>query len=187
MKPLLFAARSFVFDVLGVIVFAALLALHVDLFVAVGVGVAIAIGVVTWELLHRRRPSPLQWTSLALMLASATATYLTHDPRFVMVKPTVGYTVVGFLLLRRGWMNRYVPAEFLPLVEGQMTLFGYVWAGLMFLTAGLNLIVAIAFTASWPAFIAAFPLPSKLALFATQYIVVRGAIRSRTARAAGQA
>jgi intracellular septation protein len=183
MKTLLFAARPVIFDVLGVIVFAALLALHVDLFTAVDIGVATAIGVVAWELAHRRRVPTLQWTSLALMLVSAAATYLTHDPRFVMVKPTIGYTIVGCLLLRPGWMNRYMPAEFLPLVEGRMMLFGYLWAGLMFITAGLNLVVAVAFTAHWPAFIAAFPIASKLALFAVQYIVIRTAIRGRIAAA----
>jgi intracellular septation protein len=112
------------------------------------------------------------------VVISATATFLTNDPRFVMAKPSVIYTIVGTFLLRRGWMNRYVPAQFLPLIEDRMTAFGYVWAGLMFLTAAANLVVAFAFTASWPAFIAIFPLSTKIALFAVQYVSIRIAIRS---------
>jgi intracellular septation protein A len=186
MRNLLFAARPILFDALGVITFAALLAMHVDFLIAIGIGASIAIGIVLWELARGRSVAPLQWMSLALVLISAAATYLTHDPRYVMAKPTVVYLIVGCLLLRRGWMNRYVPQQFLPLVENEMTIFGYVWAGLMILTAALNLVAAIAFTTLWPMFIAIFPITSKLALFAVQFITVRTAIRAHiaTARAA---
>lgn len=149
--------------------------------IAIAVGVAVAIGVVGWNVARRRPVAPLQWVSLALVVISATATFLTNDPRFVMAKPSVIYTIVGAFLLRRGWMNRYVPAQFLPLIEDRMTAFGYVWAGLMFLTAAANLVVALAFTANWPAFIAIFPLSTKVALFAVQYVSIRIAIRSRLA------
>jgi len=181
MRNLLSAARPLVVDSLGVILFAALMALHVALPVAVGVGVATAICVVAWNLIRRHRAEPLQWISLALVLISAGATWLTHDPRFVMAKPSVVYVIVGAFLLRRGWMNRYVPAAYLALVEGRMTAFGYVWAGLMFLTAAANLVVVLAFTASWALFIAVFPLATKAALFAVQYVSVRTAIRARLA------
>jgi intracellular septation protein len=181
MKYLLVAARPLITDSLGVIFFAALVALHVDFRVAVAVSVTTAIGVVAWGLLRRHRVAPLQWVSLVLVLISATATFLTNDPRFVMAKPTVVYAIVGTFLLRRGWMNRYVPAQFLPLVEDRMTAFGYVWAGLMFLTAAANLTVAVAFTANWPAFIAIVPISTKIALFTVQYASIRTAIRTRLA------
>jgi intracellular septation protein len=181
MHNLLTAARPLVVDSLGVIVFAALTAMHVDFRVAVCFGVATAIGVVGWNVVRQRPVAPLQWISLVLVVISATATFLTNDPRFVMAKPSVIYTIVGAFLLRRGWMNRYVPAQFLPLVEGQMTAFGYVWAGLMFFTAAANLVVALAFTAGWPAFIAIFPISTKIALFAVQYVSIRAAIRAHQA------
>jgi intracellular septation protein len=165
MQAFLIAARPLIIDSLGVIVFAALTAMHIDFRVAVCFGVVVAIGVVGWN----------------VVLISATATFLTNDPRFVMAKPGVVYTIVGVFLLRRGWMNRYVPAQFLPLIEDRMTAFGYVWAGLMFLTAAANLVVALAFTASWPAFIAIVPISTKIALFAVQYISIRLAIRARLA------
>jgi intracellular septation protein len=187
MQNLLSAARPLVNDSLGVIIFAALTALHVGFPIAVGFGIATAIGVVAWTLIRGRGVAPLQWVSLALVLISAAATFLTNDPRFVMAKPSVVYVIVGCFLLRRGWMNRYVPVEFLPLVEGRMTAFGYVWAGLMFLTAAANLVVVLAFTAVWPLFIAAFPIGTKVALFGVQYASIRSAIRAHFAglRAAG--
>jgi len=181
MQNFLKAARPLIVDSLGVIVFAALTAMHVDLRVAIVVGVVTAMGVVGWNMIRHRPVAPLQWISLALVVISATATLLTNDPRFVMAKPSVVYTIVGVFLLRRGWMNRYVPAQFLPLIEGRMTVFGYVWAGLMFLTAAANLLVALAFTANWPAFIALFPISTKIALFAVQYVSIRSAIRARLA------
>lgn len=184
-KQLIYAIVPLLFDSLGVIVFAVLLAMHVDLIVATGVAASIACAVVAWELVHRRSIAALQWLSLIMVIVSAGATLATHDPRFVMVKPTVIYAVIGAVMLRRGWMNRYVPPDRLALVEDLMTRFGYVWAGLMFLTGGLNLLVAVAFTAWWPTFIAVFPLVSKFGLFAVQFAVVRLIGKKRALSGAG--
>jgi len=172
-KQLLYAIVPLLFDSLGVIVFALLMALKVDLVLATAAGAAVACAVVAWELLHRRRVAALQWLSLIMVVVSAGATLATHDPRFVMAKPTVIYAVIGAAMLRRGWMNRYVPPARLALVEDLMTRFGYVWSGMMFVTGALNLVVAVAFTAWWPTFIAVFPLISKLGLFAVQFAIVR--------------
>ena len=186
-KQLIYAIVPLLFDSLGVIVFAVLLAMHVDLIVATGVAAAIACAVVAWELVRRRSVAAMQWLSLVMVIVSAGATLLTHDPRFVMVKPTVIYAVIGAAMLRRGWMNRYVPPDRLAVVEDLMTRFGYVWAGLMFVTGILNLVVAVAFTAWWPTFIAVFPLGTKLGLFAVQFGIVRliGQKRARSTAGAG--
>jgi hypothetical protein len=83
------------------------------------------------------------------------------------------YMIVGVVMLQRGWMLRYLP----PVAEGRgagaMIAFGYVWAGLMFVTAAANLVTAIWFPQVWPAFLAVFPMSSKIALFAVQYLAVR--------------
>lgn len=184
-KQLIYAIVPLLFDSLGVIVFAVLLALKVDLVVATSIAAAIACAVVAWELVHRRSVAALQWLSLIMVIVSAGATLATHDPRFVMVKPTVIYAVIGAAMLRRGWMNRYVPPDRLAVVEDLMTRFGYVWAGLMFLTGALNLVVAVAFTAWWPTFIAVFPLATKLGLFAVQFSIVRLIGKKRSRAGAG--
>ena len=184
-KQLLYAIVPLLFDSLGVIVFAVLIALKVDLVLATAAGAAVACAVVAWELVHRRRVAALQWLSLIMVVLSAGATLATHDPRFVMAKPTVIYAVIGAAMLRRGWMNRYVPPARLALVEDLMTRFGYVWSGMMFVTGALNLVVAVAFTVWWPTFIAVFPLVSKLGLFAVQFAIVRF-IGLRRARAGSE-
>ena len=66
----------------------------------------------------------LQWISLAMVLVSTAATIYTLDPRYVMAKPSVVYAMIGSAMLRRGWMNRYIPPENLPLVGDLMTCFG---------------------------------------------------------------
>ena len=69
---------------------------------------------------------------------------------------------------------------------GVMIAFGYVWAGLMFLTGAANLIIAVWFSAYWPLFLATFPTISKVALFAVQYLTVRhAAMRELAAGHAG--
>jgi hypothetical protein len=89
-----------------------------------------------------------------------------------MVKPTLIYAAIGAAMLQRGRMNRYVAPDGAAGVEDWMIRFGYVWAALMLATGLANLIVAPAFTAWWPLFVAAFPLVSKLALFALQFASV---------------
>lgn len=182
MKPLFYALGPLIFDSFGVIVFAVLLAFQVDLVAATIAGTLAACAVVGWEMGRGRPVAALQWLSLIMVLFSAGATMLTGDPRFVMIKPSVIYVVIGTAMLRRGWMNRYIAPDEIPLVGDVMERFGFVWAGLMFATAIANLIVAMAFTPWWPAFIGAFPLASKLVLFAIHFSIVQWIGRSRRRR-----
>jgi intracellular septation protein A len=113
------------------------------------------------------------------------ATLLTRDPRFMMAKPTIIYILVGAAMLERGWLLPYLPpAGREHLEDAVMIGWGYVWAGLMFLTAALNAVFALtAGLAVWSAFIAVFPAASKVALFAIQYVTIRAlAIRNARAR-----
>ncbi len=50
----------------------------------------------------------MQWMSLFLVIASDEAALLTHDPRLVMVKPSLIYIAIGIVMLKPGWMNRYL-------------------------------------------------------------------------------
>jgi intracellular septation protein A len=51
----------------------------------------------------------MELLSLFLVIAAGTATLLTNDPRFVLFKPSVIYVIVGVVMLKPGWMNRYLP------------------------------------------------------------------------------
>ncbi len=124
----------------------------------------------------------MQLISLVSVLLTAAATLFTGDPRFVMAKPTIVYLVVGSVMLRRGWLNRYIRPEELSLVGDVMDRLRMIWAALMFLSAGLNLVVAIFFTTWWPLFIGIFPLASKFGLFAVHIAVVHVIGRARQRR-----
>jgi intracellular septation protein len=53
-------------------------------------------------------------------------------------------------------------------------IFGYAWAGLMFLSAALNLIAAMSFSVmAWSAFMSVWAVASKVALFLISYATMR--------------
>jgi intracellular septation protein A len=136
MKTLLYAIGPMLFDSLGVLVFAVLLAVGAGIVPAVVAGTVVAVAVIGYELVRGHRIAALQWISLASVLFTAAATLLTGDPRFVMAKPTIVYLIVGSVMLRRGWLNRYIPPEQLAIVGDVMDRFGMIWAALMFASAG---------------------------------------------------
>jgi intracellular septation protein A len=137
MKNLLSAARVLMLDLASTILFLAIYLSTDNLFLAVGLGMALGVAQIGWQGAHRQPIGSLQWLSVVLVLASGTATFVTHDPTFVMLKPSVIYVIVGLVMLKRGWMNRYLPARAAPVAD-VATSFGYVWAGLMFASAGLT-------------------------------------------------
>lgn len=185
MKTLLYAVGPMLFDSLGIIVFAVLLVAGAGIVPATIAGTAVAVAVVGYELARGKKVAALQWISLASVLLTAAATLFTGDPRFVMGKPTIVYLIVGAVMLRKGWLNRYILPEQLALVGDVMDRFGMIWAALMFTSAGLNLVIAIFFTAWWPLFIGIFPLASKFGLFAVHIAVVHFIGQARLRRRAG--
>jgi intracellular septation protein A len=118
-------------------------------------------------------------------MGSGTASLLTGDPRFVMLKPSLVYLAIGVVMLRPGWQNRYLPAIVRETVPDVAYVFGFVWAGLMFASAVLNIVVALNFSVTtWSAFMSVYASASKLGLFLIQYMVMRAITmrrhRSRT-------
>jgi len=51
----------------------------------------------------------MAYASLGLGDRLGAATLLTDDPRFVLAKPAIGHFAVGAIMLKRGWMLRYLP------------------------------------------------------------------------------
>ena len=186
MRNLLFAIRPLALDLMSTLVFVALSALTHNVLLATGVAVAAGSARVAWQLSRREHVNAMQWLSLALVVVAGAATFWTHNPRFMMAKPSVVYVLVGVAMLERGWMLPYLPPPAREhLHDDVMIRWGYVWAGLMFFTAVLNAVVALsASLAVWSAFIAIFPAASKIGLFAVQYLSVR-AQAMRNARRTG--
>lgn len=182
MRYLAHALAALLQDLLPTILFAGLVALHVGPVAATLAAGALSISQICILALMRRPIAPLQWASLGLVIIFGAATVLAHDVRFLMAKPTLIYAIVGVVMLKRGWMLRYLPRAAGGRGAGMMIRFGYVWAGLMLVTAAANLVVAIRFPEQWPQFLATFPLVSKLALFGVQYLFVRHAARKEAVR-----
>ena len=184
MKNLAYAIRPLALDMLSTLFFAGVFALTKNVIVATAIGMAIGVGQVAWLLVRRRKIAALQWASVGLVVVMGSAAIITRDPRFVMIKPTIIYTVVAASMLQPGWLVRYTPPNGLTYVPRRLIVGGgYAWAALMALTAALNMYFAF-FTspAAWAAFLAIFPMASKLTAFAIHYAVFH-AIAMRNARA----
>ena len=174
MKEMLYAGRALLADMASTIFFLALYALTHDIVLAVGIGIALALVQMTWRLWQRQKIIALQWISLFLVIASGSATLLTHDPVFVMLKPSAIYLLVGWAMMQRGWMNRYLPPRAIELVPDLGIRFGYVWAGLMFVSATLNLVLALTCSVEvWGTAMTIWGLASKIVLFFGQYAFMK--------------
>lgn len=174
MRSFFQAALFLVLDLASTLVFAAVLFLTGDTVLAVGVGVAIGVLRIAVQVARGKPVQALEWLSLALVVTAGAATLLTDDPRFVLFKPSVIYAVVGAVMLKRGWMLRYLP----PLARGAApdvaTAVGYAWAGLMFVSAAVNAVVAIAWGVStWALVMPAFGIASKVLVFVAGFLAIR--------------
>jgi intracellular septation protein A len=179
MKNLAYAIRPLALDMLSTLFFAGVFALTKSVIVATAIGMAVGIGQVGWLLLRGRKIAALQWASVGLVIVMGSAAILTNDPRFVMIKPTIIYVVVATSMLQPGWLTRYTPPDGLVyLPRSLMVGAGYGWAALMALTAVLNMYFAFFTSAAvWAAFLAIFPMASKLTAFAIHYAVFRAIAR----------
>ncbi len=180
MKNLAYAVRPMALDMLATLLFAGVFALTKSLNLSTAIGIGVGLSQLAWLALSRRRIAALQFASVGLVIVMGGAAILTRDPRFVMVKPTIVYAVVALSMLQPGWLVRYLPpASVDRLPRGAVVWAGFGWAALMALTAGLNLYFAFATSAAaWAAFLATFPLASKLAAFAITYAGLRRAARA---------
>jgi intracellular septation protein len=185
LPPMLHALRWLAGDLFSTLAFVGLYATTHSPWVATLTAVAVGILQLAYERLRRRAVDAMQIASLALVAVFGAASLLTHDARFIMMKPTLVYAVIGAVMLRRGWMNRYVPEVALRWSGDLVTRFGYGWAGLMFVTAALNAGLALAGRpAIWGGVITLFPLLSKAALMMVQYGVTRAITVRRVHQAA---
>jgi intracellular septation protein len=180
MKNLLDAAKLLLLDMASTFFFLVVYLLTHDITLAVALGMALGIVQIGWQFARKAPIDTMQWMSLFLVLGSGAATLLTSDPRFVMVKPSVIYTIVGIVMLKPGWLNRYLPPIAIEMVPDIAVIFGYLWAGLMFFSAGLNLVVALNFSVvTWSAFMSVYAIVSKAVLFLVGFVTMRAIGRRR--------
>ena len=174
MKNLFEAGKLLFLDMAATLFFLVLYLLTHNITLSVVLGMALGTAQIGWQLARGKPIDTMQWMSLFLVLGAGTVTLLTNDPRFVMVKPSVIYLIVGIVMLKRGWMNRYLPPIAIELIPDVAVIFGYVWSGLMFFSAALNLIVALNFSVvTWSATMSIWGIASKLVLFLIGYATMR--------------
>lgn len=187
MRALFQASKILLLDLASTLLFLAVYAITGNLFLAVGLGMALGIVQIGWQLARKQPVEALQWLSLVIIFASGTATFLTDDPLFIMMKPSIIYGIVGLVMLKRGWMTRYLPPIARATVPDLAVTFGYVWAGLMFFSAGLNIVLALTLdVTSWAAVKSVWAIGSKVGLFGIQYAIMKstGIRRARAMMAA---
>jgi intracellular septation protein len=172
-------------DFFSTIVFLVVYLVSDNIIFATGVAIAGAIAQVVYYRIKGRELSFMTWASLGLVIVLGGATILTSDPRFVLAKPAIAHFAVGAVMLRRGWMLRYMPPLVAETIPEYVTIAGFAWAALMFaLGAGT---IAIAMTGDlklWTIYVSVVALGAKIAAFAVQYVVFRLAVTSRIRAAA---
>jgi intracellular septation protein len=169
-------------DFFSTIVFLVVYLATDNIVLATSVAIAGAIAQVVYSRIKGRELGYMTWASLGLVIVLGGATLLTNDPRFVLAKPAIGHFAVGAIMLKRGWLLRYLPQIVTDTIPDYVTAAGFAWAALMF-ALGLGTI-AVAMTGDiklWTFYVGA-----KILAFAIQYVVFRLVITSRirSARAA---
>lgn len=178
MRYVLEAMRPILIDLLSTFVFFVLLWTTHDFILATVLGIAAGVAEVSIRLIRKKPVGVVTWMSLGLVMIMGAASILTHQPLFVMLKPTIAYSLIGAVMLKRGWMHDYLPAIARPYLSvADVTPWGYAWSGLMFLSAAMNIVFALTLDPiTWSATLSLFGLVSKLALFAVTYVAIRGKV-----------
>ena len=188
MKNLFDAGKLLLLDMAATLFFLVLYLLTHNVPLSVVLGMGLGIAQIGWQFARKKPIDTMQWMSLFLVLGAGTVTLLTNDPRFVMIKPSVIYLIVGIVMLKRGWINRYLPPIALERVPDIAVMVGYAWSGLMFFSAVLNLIVALNFSVvTWSVTMSIYGIASKAVMFLIAYAVLRtvGVARARRQQSRG--
>ena len=173
-------------DFLSAIVFLTLYLTTGDVVLATSVAIAGAVAQVVYSRVKRQPLGFMTYASLGLVMVLGSATLLTNDPRFVLAKPSIAHFAIGAIMLKRGWMLRYVPPIVSETIPEYVTVAGYAWAALMFgLGAGTIAVASTGDLKLWALYVSVVLIGAKLTAFAVQYVAFRVLVtnRIRAARA----
>ncbi len=173
-------------DFLSALVFFAIYVTTDNIVLATAVAIAAALAQLIYARVKGQNLSFMTYASAGLVIVLGAVTLLTNDPRFMFAKPAIAHFAVGLIMLRRGWLLRYVPPIVTETIPEYVTAAGYVWAALMFVL-GLGTI-AVAMTGDiklWVLYMTVIAGGTKIAAFALQFVVFRFVVttRLRAARA----
>jgi len=172
-------------DFLSAAVFFILYVATDEVVLATAAAVAVAVVQVVYARIKGHSLSFMAYASVGLVIVLGGVTLLTNDPRFMFAKPAIGHFAIGVIMLKRGWMLRYVPPIVSETIPEYVTVAGYAWAALMFaLGAGT---IAVAMTGDlrlWAFYVSVVAVGAKIAAFAIQYVIFRVIITGRIRAAA---
>src|SRR3984893_5185185 len=172
-------------DFLSTIVFLAIYLTTDNVVLATSVAIAGAVAQVVYARVKGQPLGFMTYASLALVVVLGSATLLTNDPRFVLAKPAIGHFAIGAIMLKRGWMLRYMPPLVSETIPEYITIAGYAWAALMFaLGAGTIAVASTGDLKLWAIYVSVVLVGAKLTAFAVQYVAFRALVigRIRAAR-----
>src|SRR5580698_4126075 len=180
MKEFFAAAKFLALDMASTLFFLALFFLTHNTLLSVSLGIALGVAQIGFQLIRRKPVATMEWLSLFLIVAAGLTTLYTNDPRFVLIKPSVFYAIVGVVMLKPGWLNRYLPDIVKQVTPDVATGVGYYWAALMFVSAGVNAYVALTRSlAEWAMFMPIYGIVSKVVVFGTGFAIIRFMTRRR--------
>jgi intracellular septation protein len=172
-------------DFFSTIVFVAIYLSTDNVLLATAVAIAGAIAQVIYSRFKGKELGYMTWASLALVIVLGSATLLTNDPRFVLAKPAIGHFAIGAIMLKRGWMLRYLPPIVTETIPEYVTVAGYAWAGLLFaIGAGVIAVASTGDIKLWAFYVSVVAIGAKVAAFAVQYVTFRILITNRLRAAA---
>ena len=180
MSTLVTALKPLIADLASAILFAVIVALTGNIYLATGIGIATGIGQVVIQRLRGKPVVAMQWMSLALVIVFGTLTLYLHDPRFVMVKFAIGHVAVGAVMLKPNWMSRYLPKVVTDtLSPRELTFYSALWPVLMFGLAAAGLYIGLTLGPKpWAWFLGTVNPAAPWMLFAIQYLLMRTHVRS---------
>jgi len=166
-------------DFLSTIVFLIIYFVSGELYLAVIVAIVVGVGQFIALKRRGRTLDVMAWLALTMAVVLGGATLITDDSRFIMAKPTVGHFAVALVMLRRGWLARYMPDIVKENVPARVLIgWGYGWAALMVVLGLLNLYVAAYYSIDvWAWFISVGAVGAKMVMFLIQFVVIRLQVR----------
>ena len=172
-------------DFLSAIVFLVIYLTTDNVVLATSVAIAGAIAQVIYARIKGQQLNYMTYASLALVVGLGAITLLTNDARFMLAKPAIAHFAIGLIMLKRGWMLRYMPPIVVETVPEYVTAAGYAWAALMFVIgAGMIVVASTGDLKLWAFYLTVVAGGGKILAFAVQYLVLRLIVSSRRRAAA---
>ncbi|MBR0965966.1 septation protein IspZ [Bradyrhizobium diazoefficiens] len=168
------------YDFLSAIIFLVIYLVTDNVILATSVAIAGAVAQVIYARVMGHQLSFMTYASLGLVVMLGALTLFTNDPRFMLAKPAIAHFAIGVIMLKRGWMLRYMPAIVTETIPEYVTAAGYAWAALMFVIgAGTIAVASTGDLKLWAFYISVVAGGAKILAFAVQYVVLRLIVKSR--------